>query len=66
MSGGRSTSQDQYEATATVAVSSLPDALPEVIFSMLAPLYELFEFFKLPKRLVEEELQSMSRNTYAH
>jgi hypothetical protein len=32
---------------------------------MLEPLYELFDFFKLPKRLVEEELNAMSRNTYA-
>lgn len=66
MFDGRRIKQDQYEASATVAVSSLPDALPEVVFSILAPLYELFDFFKLPKRLVEEELREMSRNTYAH
>lgn len=66
MFGGCRTSQEQYKASATVRVSSLPDALPEVVFSMLAPLYELFDFFKLPKRLVEEELNEMSRNTYAH
>lgn len=58
-------SQDEYEAAVTVAITSLPDALPEVVFSMLAPLYELFDFFKLPKRLVEEELKEMSRNTFA-
>ncbi len=57
--GGYGTSQNQCETTATVAVSALPDAHPEVVFSMLAPLYELFVFFKLPKRLVEEELTSM-------
>jgi hypothetical protein len=56
--------QDSYDATATVPVGSLPDALPEVIFAMLAPLYELFDFFSLPKRLVEEELRSMMGNTY--
>jgi hypothetical protein len=32
---------------------------------MLAPLYELFDFIRLPKRLVEEELREMSRNTFA-
>jgi hypothetical protein len=58
-------SQDQYTTSATVAVDSLPDALPEVVFSMLAPLYELFDFFRLPKRLVEEKLRAMSRNTFA-
>jgi hypothetical protein len=31
---------------------------------MLAPLYELFDFFSLPKRLVEEELRYLTRNTY--
>ncbi|WP_334384208.1 AlbA family DNA-binding domain-containing protein [Bradyrhizobium sp. AZCC 1577] len=66
MFDGYRTGQDHYEATATVGVASLPDALPEVVFSMLAPLYELFDFFKLPKRLVEEELKEMSRNTFAH
>jgi hypothetical protein len=39
-----------------VALDALPDALPELVFAILAPLYELFDFFRLPKRLVEEEL----------
>jgi hypothetical protein len=59
-------SQDRYDGRATVPVDSLPDALPEVVFSLLSPLYELFDFFRLPKRLIEEELREMSRNTYAH
>jgi len=59
-------SQDRYEVTRTVPVASLPDALPELVFSMLAPLYELFDFFQLPKRLVEQELVSMHRNTFPH
>jgi hypothetical protein len=50
--------------TETIPVVSLPDALPELVFSMLAPLYELFYFFRFPKRLVEEELVSMHRNTF--
>lgn len=58
-------SQDRYVGRATVPVDSLPDALPEVVFSLLSPLYELFDFFRLPKRLIEEELREMSRNTYA-
>lgn len=57
--------QDEYSGKAIAPLSSLPDALPEVVFSLLSPLYELFDFFKLSKRLVEEELSQMSRNTFA-
>jgi hypothetical protein len=57
-------SQDQYQVTRTIAVASLSDALPALAFSVLAPLYELFDFFRLPKRLVDEELASMRRNTF--
>jgi hypothetical protein len=35
-----------------------------LVFAMLAPLYELFDFFRLPKRLVEEELASLLRNRF--
>jgi hypothetical protein len=57
--------QDTYQADGTIALSALPDALPELVFRILAPLYELFDFFKFPKRLVEEELATMSRNQFA-
>jgi hypothetical protein len=63
---GEGNAQDRYEPSAAVPVDSLPDVLPEAVFSILSPLYELFDFFKLPKRLVEEELREMSRNTFAH
>jgi hypothetical protein len=56
--------QDSYEATQTVALEALPQALPELLFAILGPLYELFEFFKLPKRLVEEELASLQKNRF--
>jgi hypothetical protein len=36
--------------------------VPEVVFAVLARLYELFEFFQLPKRLVEEELARLQSN----
>lgn len=54
-----SAAQDQFEITETVAISALPDALPELVFAMLSPLYQLFDFFELPKRLVEQELARM-------
>jgi hypothetical protein len=57
--------QGGYEASQTVALGALTHALPELVYTMLAPLYELFEFFKLPKRLVEEELASLQRNRFS-
>ena len=60
----RTTEQDTYGAKETVALDALPQALPEVVYAMLSPLYELFEFFNLPKRLVEEELRSMQSSTF--
>lgn len=59
------TEQDAYETNQTVALDALPQALPELVFGILAPLYELFEFFPLPKRLVEEELISLQKNRYS-
>jgi hypothetical protein len=56
--------QDSYEATETIAINALPQALPEVVFAILAPLYELYQFFSLPKRLVEEELALLQRNQF--
>jgi hypothetical protein len=56
--------QHTYEATQTIALDALPQALPELVFAILAPLYELFDFFQLPKRLVEEELASLQPNRF--
>jgi hypothetical protein len=64
LSGQYRAEQDAYEATQTVALGALPHALPELVYTMLAPLYELFDFFQLPKRLVEEELASLQRNQF--
>jgi hypothetical protein len=57
--------QDTYDATQTVALNAVLEALPEVVHAFLAPLYELFGFFQLPKRLVEEELASLQRNQFS-
>jgi hypothetical protein len=51
--------QDSYDVTKTLALDAFPTALPELVFAILAPLYELFDFFHLPKRLVDEELTSL-------
>jgi hypothetical protein len=60
----RTAHQNDYEAEVTVPVSSIPSALPEVVLKILVPLYQLFDFFELPKRLVEEELKNMLHHTY--
>lgn len=62
--GRYSATQDEYKAVERVAVAALPDALPELVFRMLAPFYELFDFFKLPKRVVEDELASLRRSQF--
>jgi len=56
--------QATYEATDTIAIATLPSALPEFVFTILRPLYELFHFFQLPKQVVTEELASLLRNRF--
>ena len=56
--------QDSYDATQTVALDALPLALPELVFAILSPLYELFDFFQLSKRFVEKELASLLKNQF--
>ena len=58
------TAQSSYELTETIALSALPDALPEIVFAILSPLYELFDFFQLSKRLVEQELASLQGSQF--
>ena len=56
--------QDTYKSMETIGLPALPQALPEIVFAILKPLYELFEFFPLPKRLVEEELATLMRTAF--
>lgn len=64
ITGGRTIAQDSYEARETVALASLPAALPEFVHAILAPLYQLFDFFDLPKQLVEQELAALQKNRF--
>ena len=61
---GYKTSQDTYAAVQTIALNALPQALPEAAYAILAPLYETFDFFDLPKRLVEEELSTLQSRKF--
>jgi hypothetical protein len=60
----RTAHQDEFGAEATMAVSTIPTSLPEIVHAILNPLYHLFDFFQLPKRLVEEELAEMMRHRF--
>lgn len=61
---GYRTEQSSYEAETRAPLHSLPDALPELVDGVLAPLYEHFDFFPLPKKLVEEELADLLRHRF--
>jgi hypothetical protein len=56
--------QDEYTTEQRVAVSAVASSLPEIVYKMLSPLYELFDFFVLPTSLVEQELAELRRNTF--
>ena len=43
----------------TVDASTIQDRLPEIVHSLLVPLYKVFNFFALPMALVQEELAKM-------
>ena len=45
----------------TASLVQLRDNMVEVIHGLFTPLYEVFDFFDLPKTLVEEELERMRK-----
>ncbi len=64
ISGTYRAHQNAHKGTVETSVVALADALPEVVYQVLAPLYTLFDFFRLSKRMVEEELREMRRNEF--
>ena len=42
----------------------ISDGLPELVGKLVAPLYELFDFFQLPGALPAEELARMRANRF--
>jgi hypothetical protein len=51
--------QDECAAETIVEVSRVENNLPEIVWPLLAPLYERFSFYQLPARFVAEELAKM-------
>ncbi len=56
-------SQSEIEIQRSIDLSALPDALPEFICGLLNPVYELFDFFKVSQKLVEQELSELRKTT---
>ena len=48
--------QNQLAVRKTIDVGQITDNLPEIIFPLLAPLYERFGFFRLTMDLVRDAL----------
>lgn len=58
---GHRSRQDDYRTSLAVKANSIEDALPEIVDRIVRPLYELFDFFELPRDLVTQELAQMRR-----
>jgi hypothetical protein len=56
--------QSNYTAEKVVRVARIYDGLPEILFEILEPLYQLFDFWRLPKRLVEEEIRALKKGRF--
>jgi hypothetical protein len=61
---GHVSHQEVYNANLAVQADHIGDALPELVHSVLHPLYELFDFFQLPTTLVTEELAQMRASQF--
>lgn len=68
MSGGfYPLSRDRISHTATIEkyllieMEQIDDNLPEVIQTLIAPIYEAFEFYQLPRETLEQQLEELMR-----
>ena len=64
MMDGRRASDDVILLATRATAAEIDENLSEVLFPMLTPLYERFDFFELPPGLVIEELAEMRRNNF--
>ncbi len=56
--------QDIYRTKIKVQANQISDTLPELVDSIVRPLYELFNFFQLPAGLVTQELARMRQHRF--
>ena len=60
--GGRyKAAQDTVDVEVPIPIDRIEENLPEVLYSILQPLYENFDFFELPRWMVAQELAEMRR-----
>jgi hypothetical protein len=60
MNEGRISHQDEFAVQTTVDVRQIADNLPEIILSLLEPLYVQFGFFRLTMDVVRYALDRMT------
>lgn len=56
---GHIAKQDTLTRQLTVSSDQISDRLPELVYELVQPLYALFDFFQLPKALVDQELHRL-------
>lgn len=59
--GNNLSRQDEYMTETTIEIARIADNLPEIIYPLVAPLYERFGFFQLPLSLPSEEIAKMRK-----
>jgi hypothetical protein len=60
----RVSQQDAFRTNISVQADQISAALPELVAKIIAPLYELFDFFQIPAALPAEELTRMRSNRF--
>jgi hypothetical protein len=53
------TNEDALKSDISVPAGEIEESLAQSVFNLLKPLYQVFDFFELQFRLVEEELESL-------
>ncbi|MBK1835860.1 hypothetical protein JHL17_00400 [Azospirillum sp. YIM B02556] len=56
--------QNTLDRSLSIMSNKIEDQLPEILLDFLQPLYALFDFFKLPKQLVDEEVRRLRSNQF--
>ncbi len=51
--------QDRVGSTVVASAKEIPDRLVELVGELLAPLYEIFDFFALSENLLKEEVEKV-------
>ena len=56
--------QNSITLTTRIGAAAIGPNLPEIVHSLLSPLYALFDFFELPSQLVTEEISRLRARNY--